>query len=196
MSVARQRAAPPEAVQPEFIEGDAQTYAFKPGSFNAAFSRFGVMFFAEPSLAFANIRSALRGGGRLAFVCWRGLAENDWMRIPLAAGLQHLAAPPPSDPLAPGPFSFSDPARVTAILSAAGFEDTVIEAHDQQIGGGDLDETVATALRVGPLGALLRETPERRDSIVATLREALGPYLTPQGVMMNSATWIVRARNR
>ena len=196
LTVARQRAAPAEAVQPEFIEGDAQTYAFKPGSFDAAFSRFGVMFFSEPSVAFANIRSALRGGGRLAFVCWRGLADNDWMRIPLAAGLQHLAAPPAPDPFAPGPFAFSDPARVTAILSEASFEDIVIEAHDQKIGAGDLDETVATALKVGPLGALLRETPEHRDAIVATLGDTLRPYLTPQGVMMNSATWIVRAHSR
>ena len=196
LAVARERAAASAVPQTEFLEADAQTYAFPAAHFDAAFSRFGVMFFGEPSVAFANIRSALRGGGRLAFVCWRGLAENDWMRIPLAAGLQHLAAPPSPDPLAPGPFAFSDSAHVTAILSAAGFEDIVIEAHDQKIGTGDLDETVATALKVGPLGALLRETPERRDAIAATLRDALRPYLTPQGVMMNSATWIVRARNR
>src|SRR6516164_9500507 len=59
-----------------FVHADAQVFPFEPASFDAAFSRFGVMFFADPTAAFINIRRGLRPSGRLAFVCWRALEEN------------------------------------------------------------------------------------------------------------------------
>ena len=54
-----------------FLQADAQVFPFEPASFDAAFSRFGVMFFADPVAAFINIRRSLKRNGRLAFVCWR-----------------------------------------------------------------------------------------------------------------------------
>src|SRR5579885_3498256 len=56
-----------------FQEADAQTHAFAPASFDLVFSRFGVMFFEDPDAAFRNLKTALRPGGRLCFVCWRPL---------------------------------------------------------------------------------------------------------------------------
>ncbi|MFI4974824.1 MAG: class I SAM-dependent methyltransferase [Caulobacterales bacterium] len=196
LALARRRAAAAGLSNVEFIEGDAQAHALPPASFDAAFSRFGVMFFADPTAAFAHIRGALRLGGRLAFVCWRGMAENDWVTVPTAAALRHLTFPPPGDPLAPGPFAFADPARVTAILSRAGFEDIAIRGHDEKIGWGDLDESVSVALNIGPLGRMLRDEPDKRDLVLPALREAFAPYAGADGVMMNSATWIVTARKR
>jgi SAM-dependent methyltransferase len=55
------------------------------GAFDILFSRFGVMFFDDPTGAFAHMRRALQPGGRVAFVCWRGAAENDWVRLPMGA---------------------------------------------------------------------------------------------------------------
>lgn len=177
-----------------FLEGDAQTHAFPPGAFDAVFSRFGVMFFASPAAAFANIRQALKPGGRLAFVCWRTPAENPIMSLPMQAALAHVDAPPaPPEPGAPGPFAFADPERVRAILAAAGFKDVTVTPHDEAIGPGDLETTLALALRVGPLGALLRENPKKRDAVIASVRAALAPYDGPDGVKLGSATWIVTA---
>src|SRR5262249_19802986 len=98
LAVARQRAAAATAPGPAFIEADAQTFPFEPESFDGLFSRFGVMFFGDPKAAFRNLLGALKPGGRLVFVCWRGLAENPWMTAPLAAAARDLPPTPPMDP--------------------------------------------------------------------------------------------------
>src|SRR5204862_328727 len=122
----------------EFVQADAQTHAFPASAFDLVFSRFGVMFFADPTAAFANLRSALRPGGRVAFVCWRTLPENPWMAVPLMAALQFLPPPPIPGPEDPGPFAFADRARVERILGGAGFADVALEALDEPlvVGGG------------------------------------------------------------
>jgi ubiquinone/menaquinone biosynthesis C-methylase UbiE len=78
----------------QFIQADAQVYPFKPGSFDAAFSRFGAMFFADPTAAFINVRRSLKANGRLAFVCWRALEENSLDVLPLRAASAHLPPQP------------------------------------------------------------------------------------------------------
>lgn len=170
--------------------GDAQTAAFAPGAFDAAFSRFGVMFFADPVAAFANIRKALKPAGRLAFVCWRSLEENDLERVPLDAAAPWL----PPTPDAPTHVSFADPDRIRAILSAAGFQAIDIAAHDQPVGSGDLEIMLEVSLRVGALGVILRQAPHLRDPCVAPVRAALATHLGPDGVTLKAATWIVTAR--
>ena len=177
-----------------YLAADAETHAFEPGRFDAAFSRFGVMFFGDPAAAFANIRRALKPGGKLAFVCWRTFDENLWMGAPMAAAAPLLPPQPRPDPLAPGPFAFADPDRVRAILTAAGFRSVALEPQDKPIGCGDLDDSVGLALCVGPLGTALRENPERRGAVEAAVRAALTPHQTPNGVRLPSATWIVTAR--
>jgi SAM-dependent methyltransferase len=178
-----------------FLEADAQTYAFQPASFDAVFSRFGVMFFADPEAAFTNLRRALKPGGRLVFVCWRAPAENPIMTLPMAAAAPHLPPPaPPPPPGSPGPFAFADPDRVRRILGAAGFSDIVLTPHNEKIGGGDLATTLGLSMKVGPLGALLRDNPSSRDAAIASVRAALAAHEGPEGVKLDSATWIVTAR--
>jgi SAM-dependent methyltransferase len=189
---ARARPIPQGAAQPQFREIDAQTGEL--GRFDAAFSRFGVMFFADPPAAFANICRALEPSGRLAFVCWRALAENALMRVPAEAAAPLLPPTPPSDPLAPGPFAFADPDRVRGILQTAGFAAINIDAFDVEVGGADLDRTLALNLRIGPLGAALRQNPALRDNVIDAVREAISVYVTPAGVFMPAAVWIVSAR--
>jgi SAM-dependent methyltransferase len=187
----RRLAAPERRV--EFREADAQSAAFEAAGFDAAYSRFGVMFFTDPIAAFANIRRALRPSGRLAFVCWRPLAENQWMRVPLEAARAELPPAAPPDPQAPGPFAFADAARVRAILEAAGWTDVRIEPFDAEIGGTDLDDAVRLVCRIGPLGAAIRERPDSLAAIGVAVREALVAHLRPTGVWMAAAVWIVRA---
>ncbi len=194
LAVARARAVPPSSARPDFREVDAQTGDLGRGAFDAVFSRFGVMFFADPVAAFTNIRGALKGRGRLAFVCWRPLAENLWMRVPLEAGMPLLPPLPPPDPTAPGPYALADPVRVRAILEAAGFRTVNIDAFDADLGGGDLDASVALTFRVGPLATALRENPQYKDKVEDAVRDALAPYVTPKGVMTPGAVWIVTAR--
>jgi SAM-dependent methyltransferase len=177
-----------------FVQADAQLFPFEPAAFDAAFSRFGVMFFANPIAAFINIRRCLRPSGRLAFVCWRTLEDNALDIVPLRAASRHLPPQPEHMPDAPGPFAFADPDRVRGILERAGFETIKITAHDEQVGSGDLDRMLAVCSRVGALGKILREAPdELRATVLPAVRSALADYDGPGGVRLNAATWIVTA---
>jgi SAM-dependent methyltransferase len=195
LEVARQRPRPAANLRVDFRQLDAQNGDIGRAVFDAAFSRFGVMFFSDPVAAFGNIRASLKRGGRLVFVCWRPLAENPWMLAPLQAALPFVPPVAPPDPTAPGPFAFADAARVRSILSDAGFASVSTEPFDARIGGGDLEQSLKLALRLGPLGAALREHPELSGKVAGAVRDLLSHYLTPGGVLMPSAVWIVGAQN-
>jgi SAM-dependent methyltransferase len=177
-----------------FVHADAQMFPFEPASFDLAFSRFGVMFFTEPTAAFINIRRSLRPNGRLAFVCWRALEENPLDMVPLEAAAAHLPPQPAFDPDAPGPFAFADAGRVRGILEGAGFGEIEITAHDEQVGSGDLDTMLAVCSRVGALGKILRENPGLRAATLPAVRSVLAAYDGPDGVRLNAAIWVVTAR--
>jgi SAM-dependent methyltransferase len=177
-----------------FVQADAQTHTFDE-TFDAIYSRFGVMFFADPAGAFANLRRTLVPGGRLAFVCWRAMKDNPLMSAPIEAAMKHLPPlPPPPDPEAPGPFAFADRARIERILEGAGYRDVVITPHDQRIGDNDRATSLELALQIGPLGRILRELPDKRAVVVDAVREALEPYIVDGFAQFPSATWIVRAK--
>jgi SAM-dependent methyltransferase len=192
LDVARRRAAGLGNV--DFVQADAQTHRFEPGAFDAIFSRFGVMFFADPAAAFANLRAVLKPAGRLAFVCWRALEENDLDIIPLRAAASHLPPGPSPEPDEPGPFAFATAERVRGILSEAGFVDIEITPYDRQVGSGDMEAMLAVCLSVGSLGKIVRETPGLRDLVAPGVRAALAAHDGPDGVTLNAATWIVTAR--
>ncbi len=185
LDLARARAA--GRGQVDFVEGDATVLALPDATIDAVFSRFGVMGFADPAAAFANFHRMLRPGGRLAFVCWRSLAENELDVLPLrVAGLE--------DRLDPTPFSFEDPAYVRALLEAAGFGEINIEAHDTAVSSGGLDAMTSVLLKVGPLGKILRETPGLRAAAEPKVRAALAARGDSAQVALNAATWVVTAR--
>jgi len=195
---ARARAAERELAQVRFLNADAQTTAVGAAAFDLVFSRFGVMFFADPRAAFANLRASLAPGGRVAFVCWQDLKLNPWMRVPLLAAAQHITLQPPSGPDAPGPFSFAAPARVRAILEGAGFADVAIDPLELELvvggAGGNLEQAVEIMLELGPMAAAMREAdPALRPRVADAVREALAPFASPAGVKLGSAVWIVRA---
>lgn len=195
LEVARRRGAA-SGLKVRFLEADAQTSDLAAeGGFDALFSRFGVMFFADPVAAFRNLLAALKPGGRLAFVCWRAPQEAALLSLPLQAALTVLPPmPPPADPFAPGPFAFQDAGRTRGILADAGFADIDIQPYDALVGVGGLEETLALTQRIGPLGTLLRESPDQAPRAMQAVREALRPHDGPDGVKLNGAVWIVTAR--
>lgn len=176
-----------------FIHGDAEVYPFASASFDAAFSRFGVMFFSDPVAAFANIRRALRPAGRIAFVCWRRLAENDLDGLPIRAASPHVPAQLVADAERASHFSFADPAFLRDMLTRAGYVQIEICEHDEMVRSGDLRSMVDVCSRVGSLGALLREHPEFRCDALPALEQALAILDGPGGPALRAATWIVLA---
>ncbi|HVM99435.1 MAG TPA: class I SAM-dependent methyltransferase [Caulobacteraceae bacterium] len=193
LAVAKARAKAVGLTQADFAEVDAQTHAFEPA--DGVLSRFGVMFFSDPVAAFANLRRALTPGGRVAFVCWRAMADNPLMTVPLAAILPLLPEPPAAPPPgAPGPFAFADRDRLFGILKDAGFADIRIDAHDEPMGYRRLETAVQTALSMGPVGMASRTNPDLRPRFEVAVREVLAARAAPDGSLrMPSATWFVRA---
>jgi SAM-dependent methyltransferase len=195
IDVARGRARAEGLTNVEFIRGDVITHPFEPASFHALTSRFGVMFFEDPSAAFVRLAALLLPGGRVAFVCWQAASANEWMTVPTAALLSHVPAPPPGDPLAPGPFAFADADRVRSLLQAAGFEDVMIDpvSMDQR-SGADVDDAVGFLLSRSTVRAMLEAAPEpAREAAIDALREALGPHARDGGVFLAGAAWLVTA---
>lgn len=179
-----------------FIQADAQAHAFEPESFDLAFSRFGVMFFADPRAAFANIRTALAPGGRLTIACWRSPAENAFFSAPLEVITRFIELPPP-EPDAPGPFSLADEDKLRAVLTGAGFADVAIKRVDETVSvPGPLDEAVKFILRMGPAGAALEEAPGALVAEVhAALAEALAPHFEDGALRFPGSIWVARGVN-
>lgn len=194
---ARQRAASQENYSIDLQNHDAATYRFAPQSFDRVFSRFGVMFFADPVTAFANIRTALKSGGRLAFVCWQPLNLNPWMATTISVATQYLERPEPPGPDDPGPFAFREPDRVKAILSDAGFSGIEITPHQLALAfEPDIEGTVNRLIQLGPMAQPIAQAPEDiQDRIRTDLAASINDYLTNDGVRIDSATWIVGADN-
>jgi ubiquinone/menaquinone biosynthesis C-methylase UbiE len=178
-----------------FDVGDATSFPFEAGAFDLVFSRFGVMFFADPVAAFRNLRRALKPGGRLVFVCWRMPAENPWALVPMRAAAPHL---PPIDrpgPEDPGQYSFGDRARVERILIQAGFATPTFQPLDEMLTQGkDIPDVLERIVEFGPLARLFKEsTPEQVEKAKAAIADALKPYVTPEGVRLAGACWLVTA---
>lgn len=197
---ARESAVRAGAANVAFELADAQTAALPEAAFDRLFSRFGVMFFQDPVAAFTNLRRALRPSARLSFVCWRGMEDNPWITVPVAAVKKHIEVQP-SLPNAPGPMAFADGERTRDILDRAGFAAVSLEVVNEMmnLGGGltDLDETVAFMTEIGPAATALRQAdPGLRPAVLASLREALSPYHGPEGVKMPASCWVVTAVNR
>jgi ubiquinone/menaquinone biosynthesis C-methylase UbiE len=196
--LARARQIAPAGLPVDFVLADATVYRFDQSSFDLLVSRFGVMFFAEPAVFFANLRGALRPSGRLAFACWREPRDNPWLMMPLQAVYKHAPKLPQLGPEDPGPFAFASEARVNRILSEAGFAGIKMErcnlSLDVAIGRG-LEAAVETALEIGPASRALAEQPP--DVVAAatdSIREALTPFVRGKSVLLGGSIWIVTAR--
>jgi len=189
----------PPGAPVRFVCADATTYPFQPAAFDLLFSRFGVMFFAEPARSFANLRTALRPGGRLTLACWRKIDENPWLLVPLRAAYEHVPPLPRPSPEDPGPFSFASEQRVNRILEDAGFRAIILEPRDFQLDIAckrGIEEALETAMCIGPASrALQGQGPEVHAAVASSMRRALEPYQRAEHVSLAAAIWLVTAVN-
>ena len=198
LAVARSHATQAQCRNLEFRHADASE-ADLPTDRDLLFSRFGVMFFSQPSLAFSHLRKSLRAGGRCVFVCWRTPRDNPWAMAPLSAARAAMGVtPPPADPYAPGPFAFADDERLRAILEDSGFDDVAFQRFDTSLTlGATPHDAAERALRVGPTSRFVREVGmEHLPKISDAVEHAFALLAAPDvRVLLNGSTWIVSATN-
>jgi SAM-dependent methyltransferase len=179
-----------------FLEADVQTCPFKPVH-DFCFSRFGTQFFENPVAGLRNMRTALKPDGLMTMIVWRARADNPWLTLSKDVLLRYL--PPVKEDAAtcgPGPFSMTDTEAVTQQLQIAGYADARFERIDAEVlVGRDLDEGRRFQLAIGPAGEVYREAGEKavrlHHTLVAALKDELREFARPEGVMMNSSSWMV-----
>ena len=181
----------------DFLVADAATFNDEAG-FDLLVSRFGIMFFADPVAAFANLHALAAPTGRLCFACWQAPAQNLWATLPGQAVAALLPPAAPADPLAPGPFAFADPERVRTILTAAGWHDIDFQPHAFTMVIGEGDDPIASAvhftLRIGPAAKSVREAgPDIEIAARAALAAALAPHAAADHLGLPAAVWLVTA---
>jgi SAM-dependent methyltransferase len=194
LAVARRRADAEGLRNVEFLQADAQIHPFGPASFDVAISRTAAMFFSDRVAALANVRRALKPGGRLVLLVWQRPDRNAWfleLTSALAAG-RRLPAPPPD---VPSPFAMADPAVVRDVLSQAGYTGVAVHGIDGEMYLGP-DPDQAYAFTLGLLGWMLDGLDAvRRDLARRALRTVIDAHAGPDGVAFGSAVWLVTARS-
>ena len=180
-----------------FLVQDIQLEPLEADKYDAAFSRFGVMFFDEPKEAFINIHNSLKDNSPLSFVCWQSPKVNPWHGVASLVLKQHLDLPVP-EKRAPSPFAFQEQDYIDDILTTAGFKNIMIEPLALKIlwfADQSLDEAVFNFMSLNPVIAESMKSveAETKDKITNELSEAFKPFMTDKGLVFDSATWIVSA---
>ena len=197
LTLAKQRAGERGLGNLSFEKSDVQVHEFGSADFDAVMSRFGVMFFDDPVTAFANLRSAVRPGGRMAFMCWQSPLENDWLMVPAGTMLEVVPMPELPTPGSPGPFGLAQPDRTRSILGDAGWSGVELEPVEvQQWLGSDAASAIDFLSRTEIAKSFLGETDdETRDKVWQAVEVRLANYTTDDGVHLAGRTWLVTARN-
>jgi hypothetical protein len=142
-----------------------------------------------------GVRRAASAGARMAIVCWRPLTENPWMEVPMKAVARHLPPRPKPAPQAPGMFAFADPERVAEVFAVSGWAPPHFEKLDADLdiaAGRGLEEVVIQSTQIGAINSWLRNQPaEVVSTAIASLREALAPYVDGASVRLPGAMWLV-----
>ena len=167
------------------------------GEYDLLTSMFGTMFFGDAVGAFSNMRQAAAPGARLAISCWRSLAENPWMEVPLKAVALHLPPRPNPPPNAPGMFGFCNPGYVSSIFAASGWTPPQFSKLDISLdiaAGRGLDSAVEQITKIGAVNSWLRDQPvEIIAAAVTSLREALAAHAESSNVRLPAAMWLIRS---
>ncbi len=181
-----------------FLLADAAVATLPAGPVDCVFSRFGIMFFSDPYVAFTHIHGFLKPSGRLSMACWSSIQENPWMFEIVSVLATHFPLPIPV-PRAPGAFAFAEPNYVKEILQTAGFQDITVSPwqHNLLIGGSNPspESTAEFLLKATSLGQIPEDLPDTvKTAIHSELSDRLRAYETKDGVQMPSSVWFVEAK--
>ena len=166
------------------------------GQFDVIFSRFGVMFFTDPAVAFVRLHAFGTTAVRLGFCCWGPPFANPIMTLPVMAAAPVLGPPQLAGPGEPGPFSLSSPDMVREVLTAAGWRDVEITdlPLDPPHPAGGAEQVADIVMEFNPLLVEgLRNHPDRRGNARTAIIDALKPLERDGIVHLGAHGFIVTA---
>ena len=167
------------------------------GSFDVLLCREGLMFAADPERAGRELHRVARPGARVALSVWGAKERNPWLGIVFDAVGAQLGEPIPP-PGVPEPFSLSDAGRLGSLLDAAGFDDVTVDEQPVPLRAANFDEWWSrTSTMAGPLAKRIAAMPTpAAAALEATLRDAVAPYTSADGVELPGLALVASARRR
>jgi SAM-dependent methyltransferase len=196
LAVARERMEAAGMRHVELIEGDAETVALPPNSFDAVVCRWGLMFFPDPVGTLARLRASLVPGGWLAAAVWGPPERVPLISLPFGVLARELGQPP-ALPRGPSPFALSEPATLEQVVRRAGFTEVQSEPLTVTFVFSSVDELLGHLGDVSaPLRAIMAtQRPERRAELWGKLATAAGTYADADGMIrLPNACLIVAGR--
>jgi SAM-dependent methyltransferase len=190
LEIARRRSAEEGLSNATFEVADAQNHFFAEAEFDLCISRFGVMFFADPAAAFANIANAVRPGGRFVFMVWQGRDRNEW-----ATAIHEALDPDSTGPVAAGKaFSVSDPSMTSGLLETAGFTTIEFSEINEPVFYGPNPESALATIQTFENVKNALNRPAATAEIRARLLDMLEEHQTPHGIQFGSRAWMITGR--
>ena len=177
----------------EYRTLDAERMDLDDDSVDGVLCRWGYMLMADPAAALKETRRVLRDGGKLAFAVWQTPDRNPWAAIPGMTLVQRGHTPPP-EPGAPGIFAMGDAARVTELVTGAGFGEPRLEelTFEWHYAGDDLWDTLNRL--AGPLAAVIKElSEEEQQATRAAIEDGMQQYRQNGELVVPAACWGVVA---
>jgi SAM-dependent methyltransferase len=171
----------------------ADQLPFPAETFDAAVSRFGIMFFPSPVDGVREMLRVLKPGRKLAVAVW-SLAERNPFSYTLSRAIDRYVPPPPLDPDAPDMFRFAGPGKLLDIFSQAG-----AVAPTEHILHFNIQAPISVeefwTLRCD-LSEILREkiaklSDEQKTEVKHLALEAFRDYSTAQGMSFPAEVLIV-----
>jgi SAM-dependent methyltransferase len=184
IAVGRARAADAGAENIEFVESDAASLEFPEASFDAALSRWGIIFEPDGEAAGARIRRFLKPGGRMAISSWGSPDRVPFLAIPMRTAMQRLQVPPPP-PRTPGPLSRPTPDALSGLLEGAGFSDVEVEEAEVTFEWQSLEDFTAFVREtIPPVIAMIAAHPQEvQDETWTAITEAIREASTEAGTV-------------
>jgi SAM-dependent methyltransferase len=179
LAVARSYAAEEGAAPITYAQSDATSLSVPDAAFDVALCQQGLQFVPDRAAALAEMRRALRPGGRAAIATWTDLATSPWEFM--GAALERILDAD-SAAMIRSPWGLADPSELASLLELAGFEDVSVTPETIECTFATHADFARRAIAATPLASRFASAPaDVQDAVAAHTAESLAPHALPDG---------------
>ena len=182
LAYGRERASDAGLANIEFIESGVADLDFPAESFDAALSRWGIIFDPDGEGSAARVRGFMKPGAKLAISSWGPPDRSPFLGIPVKTVMDRLNVPPPP-PGTPGPLSRPTPEAIGGLLEGGGFKDVEVEETTVTLQWSSAEEFTTFVREIAPpITAMMADHPQdAQDETWAAITDAVGPHAGDDG---------------